>query len=171
MAGRIKDESGQALLPGLGGAIALIAAALALVAISGALTGKGRLQRAADLTAISAARSMRDDFSSLLAPPLLPNGLVNPAHIDKAAYLSRARQAALAAAKSNGIDPGLLRLSFPDANSLAPVKARAEVRSRPNGFSMMTRRHPRPSSSRSWARSAWPRSCTISPKNVGGVAR
>ena len=127
MAGRIKDESGQALLPGLGGAIALIAAALALVAISGALTGKGRLQRAADLTAISAARSMRDDFSSLLAPPLLPNGLVNPAHIDKAAYLSRARQAALAAAKSNGIDPGLLRLSFPDANSLAPVKARAEV--------------------------------------------
>jgi nitroreductase len=127
MKGRIKDESGQALLLALGGALALIAAALVLVAIAGAITGKGRVQRAADLAAVSAARSMRDDFSALLAPPLLPNGALNPAHIDKAVYLSRARAAAIAAARANGIDPERLRLTFPDAGSFAPVKARAEV--------------------------------------------
>ena len=61
-------ERGQALLLALGGAFALLAAALALVAIAAAVTGKGRAQRAADLAAISAARSMRDDLSHLLSP-------------------------------------------------------------------------------------------------------
>ncbi|MDX6627638.1 MAG: hypothetical protein QOE56_2627 [Solirubrobacterales bacterium] len=127
MKGRIKDESGQALLLALGGALALIAAALVLVAIAGAITGKGRVQRAADLAAVSAARSMRDDFSALLAPPLLPNGALNPAHIEKAVYLSRARAAAIAVARANGVDPERLRLTFPDGGSFAPVKARAAV--------------------------------------------
>jgi nitroreductase len=121
------DESGQALILALGGAIALIAAALALVAIAGAVTGKGRVQRAADLAAVSAARSMRDELAALLAPPTLPNGLPNPAHIEKAVYLARSRGAALAVAKANGVDPDRLRISFPDENALVPVKARAEV--------------------------------------------
>jgi hypothetical protein len=124
---RTADESGQALILVLGGAVALIAAALALVAIAGAVTGKGRVQRAADLAAISAARSMRDDLPRLLAPALLPNGLPNPSHLEKALYLSRAQEAAAAVAKANGLDPGRLRLSFPDASSFAPVKARAQV--------------------------------------------
>ena len=93
--GRLAREDGQALPLALGGAFALIAAALALVAIAGAVTGKGRAQRAADLAAISAARSMRDDLPRLLSPPTLPNGLPNPAHMEKAAYLARARAAAL----------------------------------------------------------------------------
>ena len=38
---RLGDASGQALILALGGAIALLAGALALVAISGAVTGKG----------------------------------------------------------------------------------------------------------------------------------
>jgi nitroreductase len=122
-----EGESGQALILALGGAVGLIAAALALVAIAGAVTGKGRVQRAADLAAISAVRSMRDDLDALLAPPLLPNGLPNPAHLAKATYLFRAREVALAVAKANGVDPGRMRLAFPDENSFAPVKARAEV--------------------------------------------
>src|SRR4029077_7493791 len=65
-------QRGQALLLALGGTLALLAAALALVAIAGAVTGKGRAQRAADLVAISAVRSMRDDLTRLLAPPTLP---------------------------------------------------------------------------------------------------
>jgi len=69
-----RDESGQALPLALGGCFVLIAAAIALVAIAGAVTGKGRAQRAADLAAISAVRSMRDDLSQLLSPPRLPNG-------------------------------------------------------------------------------------------------
>ena len=68
----------------LGGCFVLIAAAIALVAIAGAVTGKGRAQRAADLAAISAVRSMRDDLPDLLSPPRLPNGAPNPSHMGKA---------------------------------------------------------------------------------------
>jgi Transglycosylase SLT domain/D-alanyl-D-alanine carboxypeptidase len=126
----VREEDGQALLLALGGALALLAAALALVAIAAAVTGKGRAQRAADLTAISAARSMRDDLPRLLAAATLPNGSPNPAHLEKAAYLGRARAAALGAARANGVAAARLGLSFPDLASFAPVRVRAVVRGR-----------------------------------------
>ncbi len=122
-----RSEDGQALPLALGGSLALIAAALALVAIAGAVTGKGRTQRAADLAAISAARSMRDDLVRLLSPPRLPDGTPDPRHLSKAAYLVRARAAALAAGRANGVDAAHLRVSFPDEESFAPVRARAVV--------------------------------------------
>ncbi len=122
-----RREDGQALLLALGGAFALLVAALALVAIAGAVTGKGRAQRAADLAAISAARSMRDDLPRLLAPPALPNGLPNPAHMEKLVYLLRARVAARDVARANEVMPARLRLSFPDALSFAPLRAKAVV--------------------------------------------
>ncbi|HEX7244376.1 MAG TPA: transglycosylase SLT domain-containing protein [Solirubrobacterales bacterium] len=122
-----RREDGQALPLALGGSLALIAAALALVAIAGALTGKGRLQRAADLVAISAARSLRDDLPRLLSASTLPDGSPNPRHLVKAAYLARARAAGLAAARANGVGAEHLRLSFPDAASFAPVRAKAVV--------------------------------------------
>jgi hypothetical protein len=130
---RAGEEDGQALIPALGGAVFVIAAALALVAIAGAVTGKGRVQRAADLAAISAARSMRDDLPRLLAPASLPNGAPNPAHIEKATYLLRARGAATEAARANGVDPERLRVAFPDVDSFAPVKAEAAVTARLEG--------------------------------------
>src|ERR1700745_3823307 len=98
-------QDGQALPLALGGALALIAAALALVAIAGAVTGKGRAQRAADLVAISGVRSMRHALDRLLAPRRLANGEPNPAHLAKTNYLARARGAALEAAHANGVDP------------------------------------------------------------------
>ena len=122
-----RSERGQALLLALGGVFALIAAALALVAIAGAVTGKGRVQRAADLAAISAAGSMRDDLPRLLSPPTLPGGLPNPRHLEKAAYLLRARSAAFLAAKANGVAAARLRVSFPDRLSFAPVRAKAAI--------------------------------------------
>jgi hypothetical protein len=103
------------------------AGALALVAIAGAVTGKGRVQRAADLASISAARSMRDDLPRLLSPPALPNGLPNPTHLEKGAYLARARGAALAAARANGVGEGRLRIGFPEAASFAPLRVKASV--------------------------------------------
>jgi len=121
------DQRGQALPLALGGCFVLIATAMALVAIAGAVTGKGRVQRAADLAAISAARSMRDDLPRLLAPPTLPNGLPNPAHMEKVVYLWRARSAAFAAARANQVGAGRLRVSFPDQLSFAPVRVRAAV--------------------------------------------
>jgi Transglycosylase SLT domain/D-alanyl-D-alanine carboxypeptidase len=124
---RVRCESGQALLLALGGSLALIVAALALVAIAGAVTGKGRAQRAADLAAISAARSMRDGLPDLLAPTRLPNGLPNPSRLGKAAYLARARATALRVSKGNEVSPARLRVSFPDADSFAPVRVKAVV--------------------------------------------
>lgn len=122
-----RSQSGQALILALGGTFVILAGAVALVAIAGAVTGKGRAQRAADLIAISAVRSMRDDLPRLLAPARLANGLPNPAHLDKGAYLQRARFAAHAGARANGVDPGRVRIEFPDAGSFAPVRARAEL--------------------------------------------
>jgi len=122
-----KRQDGQALPLALGGALALIAAALALVAIAGAITGKGRVQRAADLAAISAARSMRDDLSRLLSPSRQPDGSPDPHHLEKVTYLARAREAATAAAKANGVSAANLRVSFPDADSFAPVRAEIVV--------------------------------------------
>ncbi len=124
---RAREESGQALILALGGSLVLIAAALALVAIAGAVTGKGRVQRAADLVAISAVRSMRDDLPRLLSPPRLADGRPSPGHLGKAAYLARARAAALSAARANAVDPDRVRIRFPDAGSFAPVRAEATV--------------------------------------------
>ena len=124
---RYREEDGQALLLALGGAFVLLAGALALVAIAGAITGKGRVQRAADLAAISAARSLRDDLPRLLAPPTLPNGAPNRAHVGKAVYLARARVAAIDAGRANGVDPARLLVAFPDRDSFAPVQAKVTV--------------------------------------------
>jgi hypothetical protein len=123
----MKREDGQALILALGGALVLIAGALALVAIAGAITGKGRAQRAADLVAISAVRAMRDDLPRLLAPPRLTNGGANPRHIDMPTYLARARGAGLAAARANDVDPARVEVRFPDRDTFAPVRAKALV--------------------------------------------
>src|SRR5262249_33588760 len=64
-------QRGQALPAVLGAGLVVILAALVLAAIGGAVTGKGRVQRAADLAALSAARRMRDDVSRLIAPARL----------------------------------------------------------------------------------------------------
>jgi hypothetical protein len=120
-------EAGQVLPLALGGAFVLLAGALVLVAIAGAITGVGRAQRAADLVAISAARSMCDDLDRLLSSPRLPDGSLDPSHLDKAAYLLRARLAAARAARANGVAGSRLRLSFPDRDSFAPLRVKAVV--------------------------------------------
>lgn len=118
-------QRGQALPLALGGVFAVLAATLALVAIAGAVTGKGRAQRAADLSAISAARSLRDDLPRLLSAAKLPEG--GARRLTKAEYLARARAAALEAARQNGVAATNLRLVFPDRGSFAPVRVKAVV--------------------------------------------
>ena len=120
-------ERGQALPAVLGAAAIVVIAALSLVAIAGALSGKSRLQRAADLSALSAARSLRDDLPRLLSPARLPGGRPNPLHLGKAEYLRRARAAGRAASRANGVGDGRLRITFPDRSSFAPLRARARV--------------------------------------------
>jgi Transglycosylase SLT domain/D-alanyl-D-alanine carboxypeptidase/Putative Flp pilus-assembly TadE/G-like len=123
----MRADEGQALVTVVGAAVALIFAALILTAIGGAVTGKARVQRAADLAALSGARSMRDDFERLFAPARLAGGAPNPAHLTKGEYLARATAAAREAARRNGVDPERLEVRFPDAESFAPLRVRARV--------------------------------------------
>jgi Transglycosylase SLT domain/D-alanyl-D-alanine carboxypeptidase/Putative Flp pilus-assembly TadE/G-like len=120
-------ERAQALPSVLGAVAVLFIVALALVAVAGALTGKARAQRAADLAALSAARSMRENLPRLLAPRRLRDGAPNPDHMTKAAYLALARRAAAGAGAANGVEPRRLEVSFPDGASFAPLRARVRV--------------------------------------------
>ncbi len=133
MRSRMAGERGQATPLVLGAVFALVTGAVVLVAIAGAITGKGRAQGAADLSALSAARSMKDDLPRLLAPPTLPNGLPNPAHMPKPVYLARARFTAVRIATSNGASPLTVSVRFPDAFSYAPVTARVTIRTSTEG--------------------------------------
>ena len=107
--------------------LALFFATLLLAAFGGAVTGKSRTQRAADLAALSAARSMRDDFDRLFVAATGPDGSPNPAHLDKREYLERAAAAGEEAAERNGVGDGRLRIEFPDAASFAPLRVRAQI--------------------------------------------
>jgi len=124
----VGGRSGQSLPLVLGAATAVIFIALVLVAIGGAVTAKGRVQRAADLAALSGARSMRDDFDNLFAAAWRADGSPNPAHLTKAEYLARARAAAQEAAARNDVPASSLAVRFPDAESFAPLRVRAAVR-------------------------------------------
>jgi hypothetical protein len=124
---RLAAETGQALPLVLGGIVALAFVTLVLAAFGGAVTGKSRAQRAADLAALSAARSMRDDFDRLFMPAERPDGTANPAHLDKREYLERAAAAGAEAAARNGVGDGRLRIEFPDGESFAPLRVRAEI--------------------------------------------
>jgi hypothetical protein len=125
---RLEAERGQAaiLLLGLMGAV--IAAVLILAAFGQAYGARGGAQRVADLAAIAAAQSMRDNYARLFEPPYLKPGVPNPRHLDSAAYLSLARAAALRGAARNGgtVDPG--DVSFPGGGSFAPTRVSVSVR-------------------------------------------
>jgi Transglycosylase SLT domain/D-alanyl-D-alanine carboxypeptidase len=121
-------QAGQALPLVVGLALIALVCALVLAALGGAVTGTARVQRAADLAALSAARSMHDDFNRLFQPALRPDGSPNPGHLPKGEYLARASAAARQAARRNGVDPDRLAVSFPDARSFAPLRVRAQVR-------------------------------------------
>ena len=111
----------------LGAAILVVALALILVAVGGAATAKGRMQRAADLAALSAARSMRDDFGRLFIPAERADGSPDPEHLELSEYLARARDAGLEAADGNGIDANLVAVRFPDRTSFAPLQVSVDI--------------------------------------------
>lgn len=123
----LRAENAQAMPAVLGIAVLVVAVALILAALGGAASAKGRLQRAADLAALSAARSMRDDLPRLFLPALTAGGHPNPAHLSKDEYLERARWAAAEAAERNGIDSALARVSFPDGRSFAPLRVEVDA--------------------------------------------
>ena len=121
-----RSEGGQALPMTLGLITVVLVFAAALVAIGGGVTAKGRLQRAADLAALSAARSMRDDLPRLFEPAVV-NNRPNPLHLPRVDYLRRAEQAGREAAARNGLPSGSLEIRFPDRDSLAPLRVQVHA--------------------------------------------
>jgi hypothetical protein len=117
---RLREDAGQTLVLLAGAAVVLLLFAGVLTALGKALLGRERLQRAADLAAVSAARSMRDDFPRLFDR--------SARGLSKATYIARARSAALAAGRANGatIRPG--DIVFPDGSTFAPTRVRVSIR-------------------------------------------
>ncbi len=119
-----RDDRGQAVLVLLGAMSVVLVAAFVLGGLARGLGAKGRDQRAADLAALGGVRAMRDDYDRLFAPASF-GGEPNPQHLDRAAYLARARAAALATARRNGAEQ--IEVAFPDGSSIAPTRVRVTV--------------------------------------------
>jgi hypothetical protein len=66
------------------------------------LVRRWREQRAADLGALAAARTMHDACDALFEPPMLDDGRANPRHLEVGAYERMGREAALGVARANG---------------------------------------------------------------------
>ena len=111
----------------LGVAAAVLVGVLVLAAFGQALGGRSRLQRGADLAAVSAARTMRADYPRLFEPAVLPNGAPNPHHLSTAAYIARARSAAIDGGRRNGVRVAPWEVDFPGAG-FAPTRVRVRVR-------------------------------------------
>jgi hypothetical protein len=134
-------QSGQAALLMLGVLAAALAGVLVLFGFGQALGARGHAQRAADLSAISAAQVMRRDFPRLFEPAFLPDGIPNPRHLSNAAYLSLARAAALRGARRNGLAPSGVRVEFEQAD-FAPTRVTVAVVEQTDVRLSGKRRHP-----------------------------
>jgi Transglycosylase SLT domain/D-alanyl-D-alanine carboxypeptidase len=111
----------------LGALAGLLAGVLVLFGFGQALGARGHAQRAADLSAISAAQVMRRNFARLFEPPFLAGGVPNPRRLSNDSYLSLARAAALRGARRNGVHAAQVGVRFPDAG-FAPTRVTIAVR-------------------------------------------
>jgi hypothetical protein len=122
---RASSEHGQALLLLVAAMCAALVAALVLGGVARGIGTKGRDQQAADLAALGGARAMRANYDRLFAPAVV-DGLPNPRHLERTAYLVAARARALAVARLNGVER--VEVAFPDAEAFAPTRIRVTVR-------------------------------------------
>src|SRR5436190_3492724 len=119
-----RTENGQALLLLVAALFAVVAGALVVGSIARGLGVRAQHGSAADLAALSGARAMRDAYPRLFEPPTIDR-VPNPRHIERAAYLALGQRAAEATARANGARD--VRVSFPDADPIAPVRIRVAV--------------------------------------------
>ena len=123
-----RSEEGQAAILLLGAMGALIAFATVLASFGQALGARGRVQRVADLAAVSGARRMRDLYGRLFEPTYLEPGVPNPRHLSRGRYLELAAAASVEAGRANGVAIATRDVSFPDAASFAPTRIAVAVR-------------------------------------------
>jgi hypothetical protein len=123
--GPIRRDRGQASVLLVGGLAAVLVGVLVLGAVARGVGREAGAQRAADLAALAGARVMYAAYPRLFEPAIV-DGRPNPRHLDRDAYLARARAVAERVARANHADAATVR--FPDGDSFAPVRIRVGVR-------------------------------------------
>jgi hypothetical protein len=111
----------------LGVVAVVLGGALVLVAFGQALGARGKLQRAADLAAISAAQVMRDLYPRLFEPPFVKPGVPNPRHLEESQYRAAAVAAAIRGGRRNGVAVAPADVTF-SASGFAPTRVTVRVR-------------------------------------------
>jgi soluble lytic murein transglycosylase-like protein len=120
----MRGSLGQASVLLVGGLLAVVAGGAILAVVARGLGVRGEMQSAADLGAVAGARAMHDAYARLFEPPAF--GLVpNPRHLGKEDYLALGRVAAERLARRNGAER--VRIEFPDAETMAPVRIRVRA--------------------------------------------
>jgi hypothetical protein len=120
----IAGQRGQIAVLLVGGLLAVAVGGLVLGALAQGLGTRDAAQRAADLAALGGARAMRESYPRLFEPAVI-RGRANPRHLEKDAYLALGWSGAVRVASANGA-PGA-GVSFPDADTIAPVRVRVSV--------------------------------------------
>jgi hypothetical protein len=145
---------GQSSVLLVAGLAAVLVGAVVLGAAARAVGREGSAQRAADLAALAGARAMEAAYPRLFEPARL-DGRENPRHLEVAEYLATGRTAAEETARRNGFPaiaartPGAptasrsVAVSFPDADSFAPVRIRVTARATVVGRTGAARRRVR----------------------------
>src|SRR4051794_41216612 len=121
----LRDHRGQSLVLVVGMLCGVLLGAFVLGAVARGIGLRSDDQRAADISALAGARAMLDAYPRLFEPATV-DGVPNPSHLEKAAYLELGRTAALTAARRNGARAATV--AFPDADAMAPVRVRVGVR-------------------------------------------
>ncbi len=124
LARRAASEDGQAALLLIAALCAIVLGAGVLALLASGVGAHNRQQRAADLGALSAARRMHDLYPRLFEPPTI-DGLPNPRHLERAAYLAAAARAGEQTARANSAEA--VNVTFPDADPVAPTLVRVAV--------------------------------------------
>lgn len=120
----MRRQRGQATLLLVAGLFGLLLGALVIGAVARGIGVRSEAQRTADLASLAGARAMLDAYPRLFEPAVV-DGVPNPAHLERSAYLEIGRAAALSVARRNG--DAAVDVSFPDADSLAPARIRVSV--------------------------------------------
>ncbi len=120
-----RSSHGQASVLLVAGLAGVLVAALIVAAVASAVGREAQAQRAADLAALAGGRAMHDNYSRLFEPVMI-GGQPNPQHLETSEYLALGRTAALAVARANGGHD--VAITFPDADSFAPLRVRVAIR-------------------------------------------
>ena len=109
----------------VGALAALLVGVLVLGAVARGVAREAAAQRAVDLAALAGARAMHEANPRLFEPATI-DGVPNPRHLTRDAYLALARDAAERVARANGASTR--RSAFPDGATFAPVRIRVAAR-------------------------------------------